>query len=79
MEFRGGKFEDVPGSEREWPADLVFLAMGFLGPEGEIAERLGVALDPRSNYQADYGRYATSVESPLALGRGTTTVCLTSG
>lgn len=66
--FSNGKFENVPGSEREWPADLVFLAMGFLGPEAAIAERLGVALDQRSNYQAQYGKYLTSVEKVFSAG-----------
>ena len=66
--FENGKFEDVPGSEREWPADLVLLAMGFLGPEHEVSEPLGLQCDQRSNYQADYGRYQTSVEKVFAAG-----------
>ena len=66
--FENGKFEDVPGSEREWPADLVLLAMGFLGPEHEVSEPLGLRCDQRSNYQADYGRYQTSVEKVFAAG-----------
>jgi glutamate synthase (NADPH) small chain len=68
VEFKGGKFENVPGSEREWPADLVFLAMGFLGPEAAVAERLGVKLDDRSNYQAEYGKYLTSVDKVFSAG-----------
>lgn len=68
VQFKGGKFENVPGTEREWPADLVFLAMGFLGPEATIAERLGVDRDERSNYRAEYGRYATSVERVFSAG-----------
>jgi NAD(P)H-dependent glutamate synthase small subunit len=68
VEFKDGKFQNVPGSEREWPADLVFLAMGFLGPEAEIAERLGVALDDRSNYQAEYGEYVTNVPKVFSAG-----------
>ncbi|MFU8815127.1 MAG: glutamate synthase subunit beta [Pseudomonadales bacterium] len=68
VEFKGGKFENVPGSEREWPADLVFLAMGFLGPEAQIAQRLGVQLDDRSNYQAEYGRYLTNVAKVFSAG-----------
>ncbi|HEX7037640.1 MAG TPA: glutamate synthase subunit beta [Pseudomonadales bacterium] len=66
--FEGGRFQNVPGSEREWPADLVLLAMGFLGPEALVAERLGVARDARSNYQAEYGRFATSVERVFSAG-----------
>jgi glutamate synthase (NADPH/NADH) small chain len=45
-----GRFEEVPGTEREIPATLVLLAMGFLGPEREgLLEGLGVKLDPRGN------------------------------
>ncbi len=66
--FKGGKFENVPGSEREWPADLVFLAMGFLGPEGPLAERLGVTRDDRSNYRAEYGSFGTNVDGVFSAG-----------
>jgi glutamate synthase (NADPH) small chain len=68
VEFRNGRFENVPGTEREWPADLVLLAMGFLGPEAPIAERLGVRLDERSNYQAEYGKYRTNVDNVFSAG-----------
>ena len=45
-----GKFEEVEGTEREIPADLVLLAMGFTGPErGPLLEGLGVELDGRGN------------------------------
>ena len=68
VSFNNGKFEEVPGSEREWPADLVLLAMGFLGPEHAVSEPLGLAYDKRSNYQASYGLYQTSVEKVFAAG-----------
>ena len=68
VSFNGGKFEEVPGSEREWPADLVLLAMGFLGPEHAVSDPLGLTYDKRSNYQADYGLYQTSVEKVFAAG-----------
>ncbi|MBT6155218.1 MAG: glutamate synthase subunit beta [Planctomycetaceae bacterium] len=64
----GPPFSTVPGSEREFEADLVLLAMGFLGPESTVAEQLGVELDPRSNYKAEYGRYETNVEGIFAAG-----------
>jgi glutamate synthase (NADPH/NADH) small chain len=64
----GPPFSVVPGSEREFEADLVLLAMGFLGPESTVAEQLGVELDPRSNYKAEYGRYETNVEGIFAAG-----------
>jgi glutamate synthase (NADPH/NADH) small chain len=62
------KMVEVPGSEETWPADLVFLAMGFLGPETEIARSLGVELDERGNFKAAYGQYATSVDKVFAAG-----------
>lgn len=45
------KMEEVPGSEKFFPAQLVFLALGFLGPESEIIKALGVKQDARSNIQ----------------------------
>ncbi|QDU40521.1 Glutamate synthase [NADPH] small chain [Maioricimonas rarisocia] len=64
----GAPFTPVPGSEREWPADLCFLALGFRGPEQIIAEQLGLETDPRSNFKADYGKYATNIEGVFAAG-----------
>ena len=57
-----GKFtmKEIAGTEQEWPADLVLLAMGFLGPEEAVAKQLGIQVDPRSNYKAEYGKYTTS-------------------
>ncbi len=62
------RFEEIPGSEEEWPADLVLLAMGFLGPEDYIAEELGVERDERSNIKAEYEQFATSVPGLFATG-----------
>jgi glutamate synthase (NADPH/NADH) small chain len=58
----------VPGSERALPADLVLLAMGFLGPEDAILQELGVERDPRSNAKAEHGKFATSVSEVFAAG-----------
>ncbi len=65
-----GRFvmNEVPGSEKVWPAQLVLLAMGFLGPEEAAVQQLGLAQDPRSNIQADYGKFHTSVEGVFAAG-----------
>jgi len=68
VELRDGKFENIPGSEREWPADLVFLSMGFLGPEHLVSDHLDVRYDERSNYKAEYGTYSTNVEKVFAAG-----------
>lgn len=62
------RFEEVPGSEQEWPADLVLLALGFLGPEQEILDMLEVERDPRTNVAAEYGRFSTSREKVFAAG-----------
>jgi len=62
------KLEERAGTEREWKADLILLAMGFLGPEHYLAESLGIQLDPRTNYQAEHGRFATSLPGVFAAG-----------
>ncbi len=59
---------EVPGSEREIPCELALLAMGFLGPEDTIAEELGLERDARSNVQAEFGKFATSVEGVFSAG-----------
>ncbi|MBP1153825.1 NADPH-dependent glutamate synthase beta subunit-like oxidoreductase [Paenibacillus sp. PvP052] len=59
---------EVPGSETVYPAQLVLLAMGFMGPESPVMEQLGVERDERSNAKAEYGRYATSVEGAFVPG-----------
>jgi len=59
-------FDLVPGTEESHPAELVLLAMGFLGPEGTLLEQLGVERDGRSNVAAP--RYATSVDGVFAAG-----------
>lgn len=61
-------FTEIPGSEEIWEADLVFLAMGFLGPEGVLAASFGVETDPRSNIKAEYGKYATNIAKVYVAG-----------
>ena len=60
--------KEIPGTEKVWPAQLVLLAMGFLGPEETLAEQLELERDARSNVKADYGRFATNVEGVFAAG-----------
>ncbi|HEY4465480.1 MAG TPA: glutamate synthase subunit beta [Streptosporangiaceae bacterium] len=68
VEFRDGKFEPVPGTERELPADLVLLAMGFTGAErGPLLTGLGVEFDARGNVARD-GAYATTVPDVFVAG-----------
>jgi glutamate synthase (NADPH/NADH) small chain len=56
------------GSEKQHPAQLVLLAMGFLGPEQALLKDLKVEVDPRSNVKAEYGKYGTSVPGVFAAG-----------
>jgi glutamate synthase (NADPH/NADH) small chain len=58
----------VAGSERELKADVVLLAMGFMGPEGDVLEQLGVDKDPRSNAKANYGDFSTNQRGVFAAG-----------
>jgi glutamate synthase (NADPH/NADH) small chain len=68
VEFKDGRFEPVPGTERELPADYVFLAMGFTGPErGPLLEQLGVELDERGNIRRDLS-YMSSVPGVFVAG-----------
>lgn len=67
-EFIDGKFEKIQGSEKEIPADLVFLALGFLGPEkSELISQLEVTLDERGNIKRDE-KFATSEEGIFVCG-----------
>jgi glutamate synthase (NADPH/NADH) small chain len=59
---------EVPDSTQVWPAQLVFLALGFLGPEETVLKELAVEQDPRSNAKAEYGKFATSVKGVFAAG-----------
>jgi NAD(P)H-dependent glutamate synthase small subunit len=58
----------LAGSKQSFQADLVLLAMGFLGPEVYVSDALGVALDERSNYAARHGSFATSTPGVFAAG-----------
>jgi glutamate synthase (NADPH) small chain len=65
-----GRFlpKEKEGSVRNIPAQLVLLAMGFLGPEPEIITQLGLETDARSNVKAEHEKYATNVEGIFAAG-----------
>ena len=60
--------KEVPGTEKVRPAQLVLLAMGFLGPEQALLKEIGVACDARSNVKADYEKYSTSIPGVFAAG-----------
>jgi glutamate synthase (NADPH) small chain len=58
----------IAGTERVVPAQLVLLAMGFLGPEQPLLDALGVEKDARSNVKAEHDRYTTSLPGVFAAG-----------
>ncbi|MBP1628190.1 MAG: gltD [Holophagaceae bacterium] len=60
--------KEIPGSEKVYPAQLVLLAMGFLGPEDQLLEQLGVERDPRSNAKAEFGKFTTNIPGVFAAG-----------
>jgi glutamate synthase (NADPH/NADH) small chain len=60
-------FEKVEGSERELPAQLVLLAMGFLGPQQDLLDQLGVERDARTNAARD-DAYMTNVPGVFVAG-----------
>jgi glutamate synthase (NADPH/NADH) small chain len=60
--------KEIAGTEKIRPAQLVLLAMGFLGPEQPLLEALGVERDPRTNVKADHGKFATSIPGVFAAG-----------
>lgn len=64
----GPPFSRVEGTERVIEAELVLLAMGFLGPEHYATQLLGIENDGRSNYQAEHGEFATNVDGVFAAG-----------
>jgi glutamate synthase (NADPH/NADH) small chain len=60
--------QEIPGSEEYFEADLVLLALGFLGPEQELLSGLGVATDERGNAKAAYGAFSSSTHKVFAAG-----------
>jgi glutamate synthase (NADPH/NADH) small chain len=71
VEFKDGKFVEIPGTEKEYKADLVLLAMGFVSPVAAVLDAFGVAKDGRGNAKAstDFtGGYVTNAAKVFAAG-----------
>lgn len=60
--------KEIPGSERRFEADIVLLALGFLGPEKSLTKLLGVSHNMRSNIETEQGSFQTSVPRVYAAG-----------
>ena len=61
-------FKEIKGTEKTWKADLILLAMGFLGPESYINQEVDIDLDERSNFKADHNIHKTSHPKVFAAG-----------
>ena len=69
VEWKGGQMQEMAGSEFTIPADLILLAMGFVGPKkAGLLEQAGVKLSQRGNVDADTDSYATSEPGVFACG-----------
>ena len=71
VEFKDGRFVEIPGTEKTYPADLVLLAMGFVSPVAAVLDAFGVEKDARGNAKASVdfiGGYATNVPKVFAAG-----------
>lgn len=69
VEWVGGKMQEVPGSEFTLQADLILLAMGFVGPRKQgLLEQAGVELDPRGNVKGNVANYKTTVDNVFSCG-----------
>ena len=60
------KLQEVPGTEKQWPCEMVLLALGFTGPEKTLGQQLGLEVDTRTNIKAD--KYQTNVPNIFAAG-----------
>ena len=68
VEMKDGEFRRIEGTEKIWAADLVLLAMGFLGPEHSATDLVGIEYDERSNYKTKNKSYHTNLEGIFAAG-----------
>ncbi len=71
VEFKDGKLTEVKGTEKDWPADLVLLAMGFTNPLASVLDAFGIEKDVRGNAKATTDgdkSYATSAAKVFAAG-----------
>lgn len=71
VEFKDGKLQEIAGTEKHYPADLVLLAMGFVSPVAAVLEAFGIEQDARGNARAstdENGGYATNLPKVFAAG-----------
>ena len=62
------KLKEIANTEKIWKADLILLALGFVGPEKNILENFGVSLNDSENIESAYGEFTTNIEGVYACG-----------
>lgn len=62
------QLKEIPNTEKHWDCDLVFLALGFTGPETTLIEQLGLETDFRTNVKASTNNYMTNIAGVFAAG-----------
>lgn len=69
VKTEGGRrqLKEIEGTEKEWPCDMVLLALGFTGPENTLSKQLGLEVDTRTNIKAEKD-YQTNVPNVFAAG-----------
>ena len=67
---KGGKIQmkEIANTEKIWKADLVMLALGFMGPEQEVLNGFGVSINTKGNIDSTYGGFSTNIEGVFAAG-----------
>ena len=67
VSWANGKLDVIPGTQKTWPADLILLSMGFLGPEHQASDPLNLGYDDHSNLAAK-ADYSTGIDGVFAAG-----------
>ena len=62
------KMKEIANTEKIWKADLILLALGFVGPEKNILDNFGISLNKEHNIESAYGEFTTNVEGVFSAG-----------
>ena len=62
------KMKEIANTEKIWKADLILLALGFVGPEKNILDNFGISLNKEQNIESAYGEFTTNVEGVFSAG-----------
>ena len=62
------KMKEIANTEKIWKADLILLALGFIGPEKNILDNFGISLNKENNINSAYGEFTTNIEGIFSAG-----------